>query len=135
MQSTTNLTVLARMIFEANKAKGFWSEKREIGTLLMLVTSELAEALEADRKSKKSDFLTFNKLMKMESEEWSEEKRTEFFKGNFEHFIKDGFEDEIADALIRILDMCGGLGIDIDWHVEQKLKYNATREHKHGKKY
>jgi hypothetical protein len=44
-------------------------------------------------------------------------------------------EDEVADAIIRLLDFCGARGIDIDWHIKNKLRYNATREHKHGKKY
>ena len=53
----------------------------------------------------------------------------------FEDAIKDTFEDEIADSVIRLLDMCGGLGIDIDTHVRLKLEYNKTRERLHGKKY
>lgn len=31
--------------------KGFWEEKREFGTLIALIHSELSEALEADRKN------------------------------------------------------------------------------------
>jgi NTP pyrophosphatase (non-canonical NTP hydrolase) len=54
---------------------------------------------------------------------------------NFQAHVKDSFEDELADALIRILDMCGGLGIDIQRHVEEKLHYNATRERLYGKNY
>jgi len=53
----------------------------------------------------------------------------------FKNHIKDSFEDEIADAVIRLLDMCGGLRIDIDFHVTSKLMYNASRPYKHGKKY
>lgn len=48
--------------------------------------------------------------------------------------MKDTFEDEIADALIRILDMCGHMDIDIAKHVYQKLLYNRTRGYKHGGK-
>jgi hypothetical protein len=41
----------------------------------------------------------------------------------------------IFTAIIRILDICGSRGIDIDKHIELKMKYNATRERMHGKKY
>ena len=53
------------------------------------------------------------------------------FKQAFEATVKDSFEDEVADSVIlilksiRLLDPCGGL----------KLRYNATREYGHGKKY
>ena len=47
----------------------------------------------------------------------------------------EGFVVEIADAVIRLLDLSAGLGIDIDAHVCYKLEYNATRPYKHGKKY
>jgi NTP pyrophosphatase (non-canonical NTP hydrolase) len=57
------------------------------------------------------------------------------FKEHFERSIKDTFEDEIADVFIRLGDMCGGLNIDIEKHIEAKMKYNKTREKLHGKKY
>ena len=57
------------------------------------------------------------------------------FCSTFVMLAKDTFGDEIADALIRIFDLAGGFGIDLDFHVSQKLRYNATREYKHGKKY
>lgn len=115
------LNELASNIFEANKEKGFWDGERNIGELLMLVTSELSEALEAHRKGRKADRYGFS---------WKNDR-----KEDFEEFIKDSFEDEIADVVIRLLDMCGGLGIDIDFHVTEKLEYNKTRPHKHGKAY
>ena len=49
--------------------------------------------------------------------------------------MKDTFEDEIADTVIRIFDMCEGFGIDLERHIELKLEYNRTRPYKHGKKY
>jgi NTP pyrophosphatase (non-canonical NTP hydrolase) len=103
------LNKLSKQIYEANKEKGFWDKERNVGELLMLVTSELGEAMEAHRK------------------------------GNFTNpkgtFQKDTFEDEIADAIIRLLDMAGGLNIDIDFHVFAKLEYNKSRPKLHGKNY
>ena len=40
-----------------------------------------------------------------------------------------------ADNMIRILDLCGARSIDIEKHIEMKMKYNQTRERMHGKKY
>jgi hypothetical protein len=40
-------------------------------------------------------------------------------------------EVELADAVIRILDMCGGLGLDLQGAIYEKLVYNAQRaDHK-----
>lgn len=50
-------------------------------------------------------------------------------------FVKDTLEDELADALIRLLDLTAHLGIDIERHIELKMQYNALRPYKHGKKY
>ncbi len=57
-----NLNELAKQFHERAKAKGFWDEPKETGTLLMLMVSELSEALEADRKPKNED-LFFSLLM------------------------------------------------------------------------
>lgn len=49
------------------------------------------------------------------------------FQADFELYIKDTFEDEIADAIIRLLDLSAYLNIDIDKHMELKMKYNSMR--------
>tara|TARA_R110002126_G_scaffold94290_3_gene222684 strand:+ start:1011 stop:1379 length:369 start_codon:yes stop_codon:yes gene_type:complete len=120
-----NLTKYAKEIHQANVDKGFYEKPVEVGTHLMLITSELAEALEADRHRISADVDTFQ-----------EELATGIpFKETFKTNIKDSYEDEIADAMIRLLDHCGYRGIDIDFHIKEKLKYNKTREVRHGKKY
>lgn len=98
---------LAKAIYNDNKAKGFWDKPRNVGELLMLMTSELGEALEAHRKDKQDEHLPHRK----------------------------GLEVELADCLIRILDASAGLGLDIGGAVIEKLAYNRTRAHKHGKQY
>jgi NTP pyrophosphatase (non-canonical NTP hydrolase) len=89
--------------------------ERNVGELLMLVTSELGEALEGHRKGIADAHLP----------------------------ERPSFEVEIADAVIRLFDMAGGLGLDLAGAFEAKLAYNATR-HDHtnaarlaagGKKY
>ena len=43
-------------------------------------------------------------------------------------------EEEMADILIRVLDNCRKLKIDIQSAVERKHAYNATRKYRHGGK-
>lgn len=127
-----NLNDLAKRVFEANKAKGFWDKERNVGELLMLTTSELGEAMEAHRKGRFAKIHLIEHLQ-MEGYTWKDSPVS--FKSAFEEGVKDTFEDEIADAMIRLFDIAGGLGIDIQKHIEAKLKYNETRPLLHGKKY
>ena len=121
-----NLTMFSQEIHNANKEKGFYDNPVETGTTLMLVTSELAEALEADRHNLRANRLAF---------EIATEENNVPFVESFKENIKDTYEDEIADAIIRLLDHCGFKNIDIEFHVAKKLQYNAQRERLHGKKY
>lgn len=117
------LNELAKEIHQNAKNKGFWDEEREMGTLLMLCVSELAEAMEADR-------LGFDGYARLYDFENDSEQTNE----DFEYLIKNSFEDELADTIIRILDICGAEGIDIEKHIELKMKYNESRSKMHGGK-
>jgi NTP pyrophosphatase (non-canonical NTP hydrolase) len=57
------------------------------------------------------------------------------WKHKFEENVKSSFEDEVADVAIRLFDLCGGLKIDLEKHIELKMKYNSLRGYKHGKKF
>jgi NTP pyrophosphatase (non-canonical NTP hydrolase) len=57
------------------------------------------------------------------------------FPAYFCENVKDSVEDELADAIIRLLDLSAYMGIDIDAHIQAKLAYNATRGTRHGKAY
>jgi NTP pyrophosphatase (non-canonical NTP hydrolase) len=121
-----DLNKLALEIYEGNKAKGFWDEPRTNIECLALAAGECHEAIEADRKGL---------YMTHPSKRLLEDSMKLNFSLVFKNHVKDTMEDEVADAIIRLLDFCGARGIDIDWHIKNKLRYNATREHKHGKKY
>lgn len=119
-------------------AKGF-TEKQPIATKLMLIVSELSEALEADRRNKHADFDRFEKVYDCRMEDLkgfdSPNKEAAAFEGAFRCSIKDTFEDEIADSFLRLMDLCGEYNIDIDTHIILKSAYNRLRPAKHGKEY
>lgn len=46
----------------------------------------------------------------------------------------EGFPVELADTVIRILDLCAMTGIDLEAVLLKKLAFNVTRGHKHGGK-
>ena len=121
------LNNLAKEIHENAKSKGFFDSEKNIGEMLCLIHSEVSEALEADRKNKYADLPKFEELLEIEGEQ--------HFDFAFKHTIKDTFEDELADVVIRVLGLCAFKGIDIESHIKAKMRYNSTRPHKHGKNY
>lgn len=128
------LNDLVKEVHKTAKDKGFWDEPRETGTLLMLCVSELSEAMEADRKDRYAKLERFEKKQIYRNPD-SDITKERAFIADFEECIKDTFEDELADTIIRILDLCGDRNIDIEKHIELKMKYNRSREKMHGKKY
>ena len=120
------LTELSKEIHNSNKEKGFWDKVRNFGETLMLVVTELAECMEADRKGNYAGNKPGYEKYKLNAD---------FDEGYFKLMIKDTVEDEVADGIIRLLDLSGAMNIDIDWHVKQKLLFNQTRPRMHGKKY
>lgn len=45
-----------------------------------------------------------------------------------------GFPSELADIIIRVCDLAGALGIDLEAEVARKAAYNETRTYRHGGK-
>lgn len=46
----------------------------------------------------------------------------------------EGFPSELADIAIRLFDVAGALGIDLDEAIVAKMRFNETRTHRHGGK-
>jgi NTP pyrophosphatase (non-canonical NTP hydrolase) len=42
---------------------------------------------------------------------------------------------QLNSMLLAIFGLAKHLGIDLIWHINQKMRYNELRENKHGKKY
>jgi hypothetical protein len=103
-----DLNDYAREVHTANRK--WWTHletgaplQRNFGELIALCHSELSEALEGHRKGLMDDKLP-NRPMA---------------------------EVELADCVIRILDVCAGFGFDLQGAYEDKMAYNATRaDHK-----
>lgn len=93
-----SLNELAQYCHSIAVEKGFWDEERNIGEALMLIVTELAEAMEAYR-----------------------------------HQDDENFREELADTFIRLLDLCGGLDIDVEEEIYAKSQRNKKRPYKHGK--
>ena len=74
-----------------------------------LMHSEISEAMEEDREDKPMIY-------------------------NDDHGKPCGMAIELADAIIRIFDMCGEYKIDLYEAIKIKMAYNKTRPHKHGGK-
>lgn len=118
------------------KEKGFWDTERNVSEMLMLIVSEVAEAQEALRKNHYANQEVVDSLAQdLELDRTDEEflLKALVWKGKFEDNIKSSFQDEIADVAIRLFDLCGGMGIDLEKHIEMKMKYNSMRGYKHGK--
>lgn len=47
---------------------------------------------------------------------------------------KENFKEEMADMLIRVLDLAAGLEIDMDQAVADKMEKNRNRPFRHGGK-
>lgn len=132
-----NLNELVEKAHGIAKEKGFWDKERNRGELLMLIVSELAEALEADRKQRHCS-LTNSELelgLKLSEMNPKKEENKKAFVEFYNNEVKGSFEEEIADTFIRLFDLVGGMKIDIETHIALKMRFNQTRERLHGKKY
>lgn len=79
---------------------GWWDNTRNFGELIALIHSEISEALEGGRKDRMDDHLP-----------------------QFSNVAV-----ELADAVVRITDLCGALQIPLGDVLIAKMKYNAQRQ-------
>lgn len=90
---------------------GFHDTELSNGHLLMLVITELSEAVEADRKGLYARRKVFEDwIILMDDPKTKDEEFIYAFKSN----IKDTVEDELSDACIRLLDLAGSLDISLE---------------------
>jgi len=94
-------------------AKGWWEKPRDMGEILANVHSEVSEAWEEYRIH--PDLL--NRV---------------YYEDNGRKPL--GFPTELADIVIRVLDLAAHLGIPLDNVILEKMMYNRTRPYRHGGK-
>jgi len=117
---------LAKEVNQNARNKGFFDSEKNIGEMLCLIHSEVSEALEADRK----DIFATGNIFAVNG--WTNDGD---FKASFKENVKDTFEDELADIMIRVMDLAAFKGVNLEEHIKAKMRFNSLREHKHGKKY
>jgi NTP pyrophosphatase (non-canonical NTP hydrolase) len=128
--TSESLTVeeMQRMAWENSEAHGFHDSlnpphgsawKNYIAAKLALIHSEVSEALEDLRTGNHAAALSSSALIQTEEDE---------------HPGKPyGFMSELADIVIRVGDLAGIVGGDLEAALELKMEYNATRPYRHGK--
>lgn len=100
------------VIHENAVAHGWYDDRQKnFGELLMLITTETAEAMEEYRNGRGFKEIYHDKKGKM-----------------------CGIPSELADIVIRVMDLCGYYGIDLEEAIKNKHEYNKARPYKHGGK-
>lgn len=97
-----DLEKLKNKAFEIAKAHGWHDEELSDETYLMLIITEIAEAVQADRKGRHAAVIPFN-----EDVETFDEGDDNGWRRDFEFHIKNTIEDELSDVVIRCLDLAG----------------------------
>ena len=113
MIKNARISELQQIAAEQSRSNGWWDEKVTIVELCALVHCEVSEAIECYRDRKVDMYYAHDSTPPGKPE---------------------GLPSELADVVIRVLDMCGRLNIDLEQAIAEKMIYNTKREYRHGGK-
>jgi NTP pyrophosphatase (non-canonical NTP hydrolase) len=97
------------------KERGWWDRPRDFGELMMLITTEVAEAYEEYRND-------------------HEPKEVYHSTDKYGGQKPEGVPTELADIVIRVMDICEFYNINLYNEIRNKMEYNRTRPYRHGGK-
>lgn len=97
--------------YQSSLKHGFWGELDHnnvtvILSKLMLITTEVAEAAEVVRKE---------------------------YDGSDAYAYYNDLSEELADICIRVFDLAGAVGCDLQTAIQNKMAYNEDRPYMHDK--
>jgi len=131
-----NINELAKEVHENAVAHGWWEKPPTLPEALCLIHAELSEALEEYREGNPLIYGTC--ALAAEDCKFSGVCDRVGRPGEGEGIDgpckPEGIAVELADVLLRTLDLMAALGVDVDAVVMAKHKYNLGREYRHGGK-
>lgn len=118
------LNTLATYCSDAATKSGFWDDAKQHPSIESMRSYDQSKML-----------LVISEITEAQDELRDGHANTETYYNVEKPGKPEGVPSEMADALIRILDYMGKKKIDVADIVEKKIRYNATRERLHGRKF
>lgn len=112
-----NLSKISEEIHNYHKKNGDYDIPTTLPDKSMMVVNEISAAINSFSKEKRANPVDLNIVLRMYDMKMS------LFERYYVEKIEGSVEDELTDALIKLLDIIGYLGIDIDNHLQAKLLY------------
>jgi len=131
VKDSLTLAQFSEEAYRTARDKGWWLYTRTFGDAISLIHSELSKALEEHRDGHKLTEVRINDKLYVNpaSDDFEE---IDYLAQN--GYKPEGVGIELADVLIRIFDLAGKEGLDLDSLVRAKMLFNRTRPYRHGGK-
>ncbi len=130
---------MQRAVHALSKAQGWWDgvearDAKVIPEKLCLIHSEVSEALECYREHSK-DGGPAGQGYALHDPVFRDEESGSLVSRQLTKYCKPvGLDSELADVVIRVMDLAEHLGIDLEMAISEKHSFNATRPRRHGGK-
>ena len=128
-----NINELAKEVHENAIKHGWWEKPPTLPEALCLIHAELSEALEEYRAKRPMVYF----VVEMDDSKggtYPAIREDIISEEDFAGEKPEGIAVELADVILRTLDLMAALGVDVDAVVMAKHRYNLGREYRHGGK-